>query len=36
MDVMHFKTTELIRRGPALAVHGIAIEDAELASPPPG
>jgi phage I-like protein len=35
MDVTHFKTTEPIRQSAALAVHGIAIEDAELAANTP-
>ena len=35
MDVTHFKTTELIQRGGPLAVHGTAIEDADLSSSAP-
>jgi phage I-like protein len=35
MDVTHFKTTELIERGGPLAVHGTAIEDADLSSSAP-
>jgi phage I-like protein len=35
MDVMHFKTRELIERGGPLAVHGTAIEDADLSSSAP-
>ncbi len=35
MDVMHFKATEHIERGGPLAVHGTAIEDAELSSSAP-
>jgi phage I-like protein len=35
MDVTHFKTAELIERGGPLAVHGTAIEDADLSSSAP-
>ena len=35
MDVTHFKTTGHIERGGPLAVHGTAIEDAELSSSAP-
>ena len=35
MDATHFKTTELIQTGGPLAVHGTAIEDAELSSSAP-
>jgi phage I-like protein len=35
MDVMHFKTRELIERGGPLAVQGTAIEDADLSSSAP-
>lgn len=35
MDVLHFKDTEHIERGGPLAVHGTAIEDAELSSSAP-
>ncbi len=35
MDATHFKTTELIQRGGPLAVHGTAIEDADLSSSAP-
>ena len=35
MDVTHFKTTEHIERGGPLAVHGTAIEDADLSSSAP-
>jgi len=35
MDATHFKTTELIERGGPLAVHGTAIEDADLSSSAP-
>jgi phage I-like protein len=35
MDATHFTTTELIQRCGALAVHGTAIEDAELSANAP-
>jgi phage I-like protein len=35
MDVTHFKATEHIERGGPLAVHGTAIEDADLSSSAP-
>jgi phage I-like protein len=35
MDVTHFKATEQIERGGPLAVHGTAIEDADLSSSAP-
>jgi hypothetical protein len=35
MDATHFKTTELIQRGGPIAVHGTAIEDADLSSSAP-
>ncbi len=35
MDVTHFKTTEHLERGGPLAVHGTAIEDADLSSSAP-
>lgn len=35
MDVTHFKATEHIERGGPLAVHGTAIEDADLSSNAP-
>ena len=35
MDVTHFKITEQIERGGPLAVHGTAIEDADLSSSAP-
>ena len=35
MDVTHFNTTELIQRRGPLAVHGTAIEDADLSSSAP-